>query len=106
MTKKQKPEFKVNFSLAEQNQRNTDYNLEPVFRLPNSDEIVVPHYVEPHKWVGLGMVTYTTEDLLNSRAVPELQCLWSRPWTEKIIFQGKDRLFSSSELKILIKARL
>ena len=106
MTKKQKPEFKVNFSLAEQNQRNTDYNLEPVFRLPNSDEIVVPHYVEPHKWVGLGMVTYTTEELLNSRAVPELQCLWSRPWTEKIIFQGKDRLFSSSELKILIKARL
>jgi hypothetical protein len=106
VTKKQKPEFKVNFSLAEQNQRNTDYNLEPVFRLPNSDEIVVPHYVEPHKWVGLGMVTYTTEDLLNSRAVPELQCLWSRPWTEKIIFQGKDRLFSSSELKILIKARL
>jgi hypothetical protein len=106
MTKKLKPEFKLNFSIAEQNQRNTDYNLEPVFRLPNSDEIVVPHYVEPHKWVGLGMVMYTTEDLLNSRAVPELQCLWSRPWTEKIIFQGKDRLFSSSELKILIKARL
>ena len=106
MTKKQKPEFKVNFSIAEQNQRNTDYNLEPVFKLPNSDEVVVPHYVEPHKWVGLGMVTYTTEELLNSRAVPELQCLWSRPWTEKIIFQGKDRLFSSSELKILIKARL
>ncbi len=106
MTKKQKPEFKVKSSLAEQNQRNTDYNLEPVFRLPNSDEIVVPHYVEPHKWVGLGMVTYTTEELLNSRVLPELQCLWSRPWTEKIIFQGKDRLFSSSELKILIKARL
>ena len=106
MTKKQKPEFKLNFSIAEQNKRNTDYNLEPVFKLPNSEEIVVPHYVEPHKWVGLGVVTYTTEELLNSRAVPELQCLWSRPWTEKIIFQGKDRLFSSSELKILIKARL
>ena len=106
MTKKLKPEFKLNFSIAEQNKRNTDYNLEPVFKLPNSDEIVVPHYVEPHKWVGLGMVTYTTDELLNSRAVPELQCLWSRPWTEKIIFQGKDRLFSSSELKILIKARL
>ena len=106
MTKKQKPEFKLNFSIAEQNKRNTDYNLEPVFKLPNSEEIVVPHYVEPHKWVGLGVVTYTTEELLNSRAVPELQCLWSRPWTEKVIFQGKDRLFSSSELKILIKARL
>jgi hypothetical protein len=106
MTKKLKPEFKLNFSIAEQNQRNTDYNLEPVFKLPNSDEIVVPHYVEPHKWVGLGMVTYTTDELLNSRAVPELKCLWSRPWTEKIIFQGKDRLFSSSELKILMKARL
>ena len=106
MTKKLKPEFKLNFSIAEQNKRNTDYNLEPVFKLPNSDEIVVPHYVEPHKWVGLGMVTYTTDELLNSRAVPELQCLWSRPWTEKIIFQGKDRLFSSSELKILMKARL
>jgi hypothetical protein len=106
MTKKLKPEFKLNFSIAEQNQRNTDYNLEPVFKLPNSNEIVVPHYVEPHKWVGLGMVTYTTDELLNSRATPELQCLWSRPWTEKIIFQGKDRLFSSSELKILMKARL
>jgi hypothetical protein len=106
MTKKLKPEFKLNFSIAEQNQRNTDYNLEPVFKLPNSDEIVVPHYVEPHKWVGLGGFMYTTEDLLNSRAVPELQCLWSRPWTEKIIFQGKDRVFSSAELKILIKARL
>jgi len=106
MTTKQKPEFKLNFSISEQNKRNTDYSLEPVFKLPNSEEIVVPHYVEPHKWVGLGVVTYTTEELLNSRAVPELQCLWSRPWTEKIIFQGKDRLFSSSELKILIKARL
>jgi len=106
VTKKQKPELKLNFSIAEQNKRNTDYGLEPVFKLPNSEEIVVPHYVEPHKWVGLGVVTYTTEELLNSRAVPELQCLWSRPWTEKIIFQGKDRLFSSSELKILIKARL
>jgi hypothetical protein len=106
MTKKLKPEFKLNFSIAEQNQRNTDYNLEPVFKLPNSDEIVVPHYVEPHKWVGLGGFMYTTEELLNSRAVPELQCLWSRPWTEKIIFQGKDRVFSSAELKILIKARL
>jgi hypothetical protein len=106
MTKKLKPKFKLNFSIAEQNQRNTDYNLEPVFKLPNSDEIVVPHYVEPHKWVGLGGFMYTTEELLNSRAVPELQCLWSRPWTEKIIFQGKDRAFSSAELKILIKARL
>ena len=106
MTKKQKPEFKLNFSISEQNQRNTDYNLEPVFKLPNSDEIVVPHYVEPHKWVGLGMVTYTTDELLNSRAFPELKCLWSRPWTEKIIFQGKERVFTSAELKILIKARL
>jgi hypothetical protein len=106
MTKKQKPEFKVNFSIAEMVQRFADYALEPVFRLPNSEQIVVPHFIEPHKWVGLGMVTYTTEDLLNSRAFPELKCLWSRPWTEKIIFQGKDRVFSSAELKILIKARL
>jgi len=106
MTKKQKPEFKVNFSLTEMLQRFTDYALEPVFRLPNSEQIVVPHFIEPHKWVGLGGVVYTTEDLLNSRAFPELKCLWSRPWTEKIIFQGKDRVFSSAELKILIKARL
>jgi len=106
MTKKQKPEFKVNFSIAEMIQRFTDYALEPVFKLPNSEQIIVPHYIDPHKWVGLGTVTYTTEELLNSRAVPELQCLWSRPWTEKIIFQGKDRVFNSAELKILIKARL
>jgi len=106
MTKKQKPEFKVNFSIAEMIQRFTDYELEPVFKLPNSEQIVVPHFIEPHKWMGLGAVTYTTEELLNSRAAPELQCLWARPWTEKIIFQGKDRVFSSAELKILIKARL
>jgi len=106
MTKKQKPEFKVNFSLAEMIQRFTDYQLEPVFKLPNSNQMIVPHYIEPHKWVGLGSVTYTTEELLNSRAFPELKCLWSRPWTEKIIFQGKDRVFTSAELKILIKARL
>jgi hypothetical protein len=106
MTKRLKPEFKVNFSIEEQNRRVTDYNLEPVFRLPNSDQIVIPHHVEPHKWVGLGAVTYTTDELLNSRAAPELQCLWSRPWTEKIIFQGKNRSFSSAELKILIKARV
>ena len=106
MTKKQKPEFKVNFNIAEMVQRFADYALEPVFRLPNSEQIVVPHFIEPHKWVGLGMVTYATEELLNSRAVPELQCLWARPWTEKIIFQSKDRAFSSAELKILIKARL
>jgi hypothetical protein len=106
MTKKIKPEFKVNFSIAEMLQRFTDYALEPVFRFPNSNQIVIPHHVEPHKWVGLGAVTYTTDELLNSRATPELQCLWSRPWTEKIIFQGKNRSFSSAELKILIKARL
>jgi len=76
MTKKQKPEFKVNFSLAEMIQRFTDYQLEPVFKLPNSNQMIVPHYIEPHKWVGLGAVTYTTEELLNSRADPELQCLW------------------------------
>jgi hypothetical protein len=105
VTKKQKPEFKLNFSIAEMVQRFTDYALEPVFKLPNSEQIVVPHFIEPHKWMGLGAVTYTTEELLNSRADPELQCLWSRPWTEKIIFQGKDRAFSSAELKILIKAR-
>ena len=67
MTKRLKPEFKVNFSIEEQNRRVTDYNLEPVFRLPNSDQIVIPHHIEPHKWVGLGAVTYTTDELLNSR---------------------------------------
>ena len=106
MTKKQKPEFKVNFSLTEMLQRFTDYALEPVFRLPNSEQIVVPHFIEPHQWVGLGGFVYTSEELLNSRAAPELKCLWARPWTEKVIFQGKDRVFSSAELKILIKARL
>jgi hypothetical protein len=106
VTKKQNPEFKVNFSIAEMVQRFTDYALEPVFRLPNNEQIVVPHFIEPHKWVGLGAVTYTTDELLNSRAYPELKCLWTRPWTEKIIFQGKERAFSSAELKILIKARL
>jgi hypothetical protein len=106
VTKKQKPEFKLNFSIAEMVQRFTDYALEPGFKLPNSDQIIVPHYIEPHQWVGLGGFVYTSEELLNSRAAPELKCIWSRPWTEKIIFQGKERVFTSAELKILIKARL
>jgi hypothetical protein len=96
----------MGFSITELNKRNTDYTLEPVFRIPNTEQIIVPHYVRPHEWVGLGNVTWTTDELLNSRAKPEIKCIWTRPWTEYVIFKGKNRTLSPQELEILIKARL
>jgi hypothetical protein len=95
----------MGFSITELNKRNTDYSLEPVFRIPHTEQIIVPHYVKPHEWVGLGGATWTTEELLNSRAKPEIKCIWTRPWTEYVIFKGKARTMSPQELEILIKAR-
>jgi hypothetical protein len=95
----------MGFSITELNKRNTDYSLEPVFRIPNTEQIIVPDYVRPHEWVGLGGVTYTTDELINSRAKPEIKCLWTRPWTEYVIFKGKGRTLSPKELEILIRAR-
>jgi hypothetical protein len=96
----------MGISITELNKRNTDYNLEPIFRIQHTEEIIVPHYVRPHEWVGLGGVTWTTEELINSRAKPEIKCLWTRPWTEHLIFKGKPRTMSPQELEILLKARL
>ena len=106
MTKKQDPKYKVNFSIFELNQRYTDYQLEPVFRIPNTDQIIVPHYIRPHEWVGLGGVTYSTEEMLNSRAKPEFKCMWRRPWVENVIFKGKPRTINVSDLEIFLKSRL
>jgi hypothetical protein len=96
----------MGFSITELNKRNTDYSLEPVFRIPNTEEIIVPHYIRPHEWVGLGGVTWTTDELLNSKAKPEIKCMWTRPWTEHVIFKGKKRTLTSKELEIILKARL
>lgn len=97
----------MGFSITELNKRNTDYTLEPVFRIPNTEQIIMPHYTRPHEWVGLGNVTWTTDELLNSRAKPEIKCIWTRPWTEYVIFKGKQRaMLSPQELEILIRARL
>lgn len=106
MTKKQDPKYKVNFSIAEQNQRNTDYQLEPVFRIPNTEQIIMPHYIRVHEWVGLGGVTYSTDELIHSRAKPEFKCIWRRPWVEDEIFKGKPRTFNTSDLEIFLKSRL
>jgi hypothetical protein len=106
MTKKQDPKYKVNFSVTELGQRNTDYELEPVFRIPNTNQIIVPHYVRPHEWVGLGGVPYTTDQLMNSRAKPELRCMWRRPWVEDAIFKGRPRSITIGDLEIVLKARL
>lgn len=92
-------------NILEQNKRVTDYSLEPVFRVQRTEQIIVPHYTNPHEWVGLGGVTWTTEELLNSMAKPEIRCIWTRPWTEHLIFKGKTRTLSSTELEILLKAR-
>jgi hypothetical protein len=53
----------------------------------------------------LGGETWTTKELVNSKARPEFKCMWTRPWTEKVIFQGKPRTIGISELDVLIKAR-
>jgi hypothetical protein len=96
----------MKLNIMEQNKRFSDYNLEPIFRIPNTEQIFVPHYVKPHEWVGLGGSIYTTEELVNSKAKPEVKCLWSRIWTEQLIFKGKPRTLSGKELEILLKARL
>jgi hypothetical protein len=96
----------MGISITELNKRNTDYNLEPVFRIPRTEQFFVPHYVNPHEWVGLGGTKWTTEELINSKAKPEIRCIWTRPWTEYLIFKGKGRTLSPQELETLIKARL
>jgi len=88
-----------------QNQRFSDFQLEPVFRIPNTNQIIVPHYINPHQWVALGNVMWTTKELIASNAVPEIKCLWSRTWTESHIFQGTQRTLEKNELATLIKAR-
>jgi hypothetical protein len=93
-------------SAMDLNKRNTDYNLEPVFRIPNTEQIIVPHYTRAHEWVALGGVIWTTEELLNSRARPEIRCIWTRFWTEHAIFKGKPRTLSPQELEIILRARL
>ena len=106
MTRKQDPKYKINFSVTELGQRNTDYQLEPVFRIPNTEQIIVPHYIKPHEWVGLGGVTYSTEQLVNSRAKPEFKCMWRRPWVEDVMFKGRPRTMSVSDLEIFLRARV
>jgi hypothetical protein len=88
-----------------QDQRNTDYQLEPVFRIPTTEQLYVPHYINPHEWVGLGGDVWTTSELLESRARPEFKCLWTRPWTEAVFFKGKHRTQTTAELEVLIRAR-
>ena len=90
----------------EMNERFVDYHLEPVFRIPNTEQLIVPHYVKPHEWVGLGNETWTTKQLLDSKAKPEFKCMWTRPWVEKVIFRGKSRTISISELSVLMRAKL
>jgi hypothetical protein len=92
--------------IMEQNKRFSDYSLEPVFRIPNTNQIIVPHYIKPHEWVGLGGVIWSTDELLNSNAKPEIQCIWTRIWTEYVFFKGKSRIVSSQELETILKARL
>jgi hypothetical protein len=106
MTRKQDPKYKINFSVTELGQRNTDYQLEPVFRILNTEQIIIPHYIKPHEWVGLGGVTYSTEQLVNSRAKPEFKCMWRRPWVEDVMFKGRPRTMSVSDLEIFLRARV
>jgi hypothetical protein len=105
MTRKQELKYKMNFSNVEMNQRYSDYQLEPVFRIPNTEEIIVPHYIRPHEWVGLGGVVYSTDELINSKAKPEFKCMWRRPWVEDVMFKGRPRTISVDDLEIFLRAR-
>jgi len=104
----------MGLSVTELNKRNTDYSLEPVFKIPNTEQIIVPSYttnwinekLKDALWYGLGGVAYTTEELLNSRAKPQVRAMWTRLWTEHLIFKGSTRVLSSQELEILLRARL
>jgi hypothetical protein len=91
--------------IQELNKRETDYQLEPVFRIPTTEQYYVPHYLNPHEWVGLGGDVWTTEEILKTRARPEFKCMWTRPWVEKELFKGKPRNQTTSELEVLIRAR-
>jgi hypothetical protein len=96
----------MKLNIMEQNKRFSDYNLEPVFRIPRTEQFIVPHYINPHQWVGLGGATWTTAELIESKAKPEIRCIWARPWTEFVFFKGKPRTLAISELEVLIRARL
>jgi hypothetical protein len=96
----------MGINIQELNKRETDYQLEPIFRIPNTEEIFVPHYLNPHEWVFLDGGVWATDELLGSRAKPEFKCLWTRPWVETVIFKGKHRNLNNSELEILLRARL
>jgi len=95
----------MGLSIQELNKRNTDYQLEPVFRIPTTEQLYVPHYINPHQWVGLGGDVWTTKELVESRARPEFKCMWARPWVEKEFFNGKPRGLTTAELEILIRAK-
>jgi hypothetical protein len=95
----------MGLSILELNKRETDYQLEPVFRIPSTEQLYVPHYINPHQWVGLGGDVWTTKELVESRARPEFKCMWTRPWVEKELFKGKPRGLTNAELEILIRAK-
>lgn len=90
----------------EQNAKMTDYSLEPVWRLPAIEGMIVPHYSVPHIWVGLGNKYYTSYDFIDTMANVSVSCIWTRPWTEKVVFLGKDRTMDGEGIKHLIKKSL
>ena len=83
-------------------QRMNDFAFEPVWTF--QDNIYwVPHYIEPHIWVTVAGITATTDELLNSKAFLQTKYLWKRRWVEEYIYQGRSRVMSPQDLRLILK---
>jgi hypothetical protein len=56
--------------------------LEPVFRIGMVQ--YMPHYTRPDLWVGLENIGYSGDQLLQSGAMPGMDKVWPRNWTNKL----------------------
>jgi hypothetical protein len=78
-----------------------DFAFEPVWTL-QENIYFIPHYVEPHTWVTLGGETATTDELLKSKAFIQTKYLWKRRWVEEYIYQGRSRIMSPEDLRLIL----
>jgi len=78
-----------------------DFAFEPVWTM--QDNIYwIPHYIKPHIWVTLAGITATTDELLNSKAFLQTKYLWKRRWVEEYIYQGRSRVMSPQDLRLIL----
>lgn len=81
--------------------KQNDFAFEPVWTF-QENIYWIPHYVEPHTWVTLGGETATTDQLVQSRAFLQTKYLWRRRWVEEYIYQGRSRIMSPQDLRLIL----